>query len=209
MGTLGSGNHYLEVQRVAEIHDGDAARSFGLKSTKSSSASIAARAGSATRSAPSSCAKWRSPPRPRASRCPTASSPARDPLRGRTALPRRDARRDQLRARQPADPHPSHPQRVCRGAAGREPRAALRCLANTCKVEEHEVGGERRRLFVHRKGATRAFGPGHPDLPSVFQSTGQPVLIGGSMGTSSYVLAGTSRGMTEAFGSACHGADAA
>jgi tRNA-splicing ligase RtcB len=62
---------------------------------------------------------------------------------------------------------------------------------------------------VHRKGATRAFGPGHPDLPSVFQSTGQPVLIGGSMGTSSYVLAGTSRGMTEAFGSACHGADAA
>jgi tRNA-splicing ligase RtcB len=53
------------------------------------------------------------------------------------------------------------------------------------KVEEHAVDGERRPLFVHRKGATRAFGPGHPDLPAVFQSTGRPVLIGGSMGTAS------------------------
>ncbi|MFZ0257514.1 MAG: RtcB family protein, partial [Gammaproteobacteria bacterium] len=59
---------------------------------------------------------------------------------------------------------------------------------NTCKLEEHVVGGKRRRLYVHRKGATRAFGPGHPDLPDAFRPVGQPVLIGGSMGTSSYVL---------------------
>jgi len=77
---------------------------------------------------------------------------------------------------------------------------------NTCKLEQHVVDGRPRELFVHRKGATRAFGPGHPDLPDVFQATGQPVLIGGSMGTASYVLCGTARGMTEAFGSACHGA---
>jgi len=77
---------------------------------------------------------------------------------------------------------------------------------NTCKVEEHEVDGKRKQLFVHRKGATRAFGPGHPDLPAALMGAGQPVLIGGSMGTSSYILAGTASGMEQAFGSACHGA---
>jgi tRNA-splicing ligase RtcB len=77
---------------------------------------------------------------------------------------------------------------------------------NTCKIEEHEVDGVRRRLFVHRKGATRAFGPACPDLPEPLRTTGQPVLIGGSMGTASYILAGTTAGMGLAFGSACHGA---
>src|SRR5690606_18469437 len=77
---------------------------------------------------------------------------------------------------------------------------------NTCKVEEHRIGGQRRRLFVHRKGATRAFGPGHPDIPPELQATGQPVLIGGTMGTSSYLLTGTAEGMNLAYGSACHGA---
>ena len=68
------------------------------------------------------------------------------------------------------------------------------------------IDGQPRRLFVHRKGATRAFGPGHPDLPSAFQATGQPVLIGGSMGTASYILVGTEQGETMSFGSSCHGA---
>jgi tRNA-splicing ligase RtcB len=90
------------------------------------------------------------------------------------------------------------------------PRAELMLLYdvshNTCKVEEHDADGGRRRLFVHRKGATRAFGPGHPDLPEVFKRTGQPVLIGGTMGTSSYILAGTSEGEERSFSSSCHGA---
>jgi tRNA-splicing ligase RtcB len=77
---------------------------------------------------------------------------------------------------------------------------------NTCKEEVHVVDGKERRLFVHRKGATRAFGPGHPDLPSDLSALGQPVLIGGSMGTESWVLLGTADGMRLAFGSACHGA---
>jgi len=78
---------------------------------------------------------------------------------------------------------------------------------NTCKVENHVIEGRTRRLFVHRKGATRAFGPGHPDVPAALRETGQPVLIGGSMGTASYILAGTGFGADEqAFGSACHGA---
>jgi len=83
---------------------------------------------------------------------------------------------------------------------------------NTCKEEEHVVGGHRRRLFVHRKGATRAFGPGHPSLPPDLRAAGQPVIIGGSMGTASYILAGCASarggaaGTDTAFASACHGA---
>ncbi|HSH07483.1 MAG TPA: RtcB family protein, partial [Burkholderiales bacterium] len=77
---------------------------------------------------------------------------------------------------------------------------------NTCKVETHRVDGGTRRLYVHRKGATRAFGPGHPDLPEALREAGQPVLIGGSMGTGSYVLAGTRESEARAFSSACHGA---
>jgi tRNA-splicing ligase RtcB len=68
------------------------------------------------------------------------------------------------------------------------------------------MNGRTKKLYVHRKGATRAFGPGHPDLPRELRDAGQPVLIGGSMGTASYILAGTEHGMQLAFGSACHGA---
>jgi tRNA-splicing ligase RtcB len=77
---------------------------------------------------------------------------------------------------------------------------------NIAKIEEHVVNGERKRLLVHRKGATRAFPPHHPLIPVDYQLTGQPVLIGGTMGTNSYVLTGTSKGMAETFGSTCHGA---
>ena len=90
------------------------------------------------------------------------------------------------------------------------PKAELRLLYdvshNTCKVEAHQVDGRSRALHVHRKGATRAFGPGHPDIPEALRAIGQPVLIGGTMGTGSYILRGTAEGMTRAFGSACHGA---
>jgi tRNA-splicing ligase RtcB len=77
---------------------------------------------------------------------------------------------------------------------------------NTCKVEEHAVDGRPRSLFVHRKGATRAFGPGHPSLPEPLRAAGQPVFVGGSMGTASWVLAGTRESEARAFSSACHGA---
>ncbi len=90
------------------------------------------------------------------------------------------------------------------------PRADVRLLYdvlhNTCKEERHFVGGIERALFVHRKGATRAFGPGHPDLPPSLRDVGQPVLIGGTMGTESWVLIGTRESHRLAFGSACHGA---
>ena len=77
---------------------------------------------------------------------------------------------------------------------------------NICKFETHEMNGTKRDLYVHRKGATRAFGPGNPLIPEAYRSVGQPVLIGGSMGTGSYILAGTKASESQAFSSACHGA---
>lgn len=77
---------------------------------------------------------------------------------------------------------------------------------NVAKVEEHMVDGVQKTLLVHRKGSTRAFPPHHPLIPVDYQLTGQPVLVGGTMGTCSYVLTGTEQGMLETFGSTCHGA---
>jgi tRNA-splicing ligase RtcB len=77
---------------------------------------------------------------------------------------------------------------------------------NMAKVETHELDGKPARLCVHRKGATRAFGPGHVDLPGVYRDIGQPVLVPGSMGTSSWVMLGCQKAMDVSFGSTCHGA---
>jgi tRNA-splicing ligase RtcB len=77
---------------------------------------------------------------------------------------------------------------------------------NIAKVEEHTVNGKKMKLVVHRKGATRAFPPGHPELPGKYKKTGQPVLIPGDMGRASFVLLGTEKAMEETFGSTCHGA---
>jgi len=90
------------------------------------------------------------------------------------------------------------------------PKAQLSTLFdvshNTCKRESHQVEGQTKLLWIHRKGATRAFGPHHPSLPARYQSVGQPVIIGGSMGTSSYILAGNDPKQNPAFSSASHGA---
>ena len=77
---------------------------------------------------------------------------------------------------------------------------------NIAKIEEHELDGHKRMLCVHRKGATRAFPAGHPDVPKKYAQIGQPVLIPGDMGRVSYVLVGTEQAMKETFGSTCHGA---
>ncbi|KAK9751486.1 tRNA-splicing ligase RtcB [Popillia japonica] len=77
---------------------------------------------------------------------------------------------------------------------------------NIAKIEDHIVDGKPKKLLVHRKGSTRAFAPKHPQIPADYQEIGQPVLIGGTMGTCSYVLTGTETAMSETFGSTCHGA---
>jgi len=74
------------------------------------------------------------------------------------------------------------------------------------KIEEHRIEGKQIEVCVHRKGATRAFGPGSPEIPDVYRDIGQPVLVPGSMGTSSWVLLGTDGAMERTFGSTCHGA---
>ena len=77
---------------------------------------------------------------------------------------------------------------------------------NIAKFEDHEVDGVMRRLCVHRKGATRAFAPGRPELPRKYRDLGQPVVVPGDMGTASYLLLGTEEAMRQTWGSACHGA---
>ncbi len=85
-------------------------------------------------------------------------------------------------------------------------RTVYEVAHNIAKIEEHTIDGERRHVCVHRKGATRAFPPGHPQIPAAYRSIGQPVLIPGDMGRYSYVLVGTEQAMQETFGSTCHGA---
>jgi tRNA-splicing ligase RtcB len=137
-------------------------------------------------------------------RCPK-HSPARSALGGRYLGAMRAASNCALANRQILTHH------ARQAFAKLFPSAGLALLYdvshNTCKKETHGAGARKKVLFVHRKGATRAFGPHHADLPGEFAETGQPVLIGGSMGSDSYILAGTASPDGErAFGSACHGA---
>ncbi len=92
------------------------------------------------------------------------------------------------------------------GEAGGKLRVLYDVAHNIAKIEQHTVQGHMRRVLVHRKGATRAFPPGHPETPRVYREVGQPVLIPGSMGTASYVLVGAPGSMEQTFGSTCHGA---
>jgi tRNA-splicing ligase RtcB len=207
MGTLGSGNHYLEVQRVAGIYDEKIAAAFGLAvddvviSIHCGSRGLGHQIGTEFLKQMAVEASHHGiflPDRELAC-APIASDTGRRYLGAmRAAINCALANRQIL----------THLVRET--FARLIPAARLPLLYdvshNTCKIEEHEVDGRRRRLYVHRKGATRAFGPGHPDVPPALRAAGQPVLIGGSMGTASYILAGTARGMELAFGSACHGA---
>jgi tRNA-splicing ligase RtcB len=77
---------------------------------------------------------------------------------------------------------------------------------NVAKLETHRIGVRERRVWVHRKGATRAFPPGHPEIPAIYRGVGQPVLIPGDMGRASWVLAGAPGSMERTFGTTCHGA---
>src|SRR5215471_16445573 len=207
MGTLGSGNHYLEVQRVAEIHDADIARKFGLEtdavvvSIHCGSRGLGHQIGTDYLREMAIASKNAGIALPERE---LACAPIRSPVGQRYLSAMRAGINCALANRQIL----THLAREAFKSV--LPEAKLDLLYdvshNTCKLEEHRLDGHRRQLFVHRKGATRAFGPQHPELPPVFRDTGQPVLIGGSMGTSSWVLAGTERGMQEAFGSACHGA---
>ena len=207
MGTLGSGNHYLEVQRVAEIFDRPTAEVFDLTggdavvSIHCGSRGLGHQIGTEYLREMAIVAKDHGITLPdRELACAPIKSDVGQRYLGamRAAINCALANREII----------AH---LTRGVfAATLPEAQLRLLFdvshNTCKVERHDVAGERRSLYVHRKGATRAFGPGHEDLPAALAKVGQPVLIGGSMGTASYVLAGMAGNERRAFSSACHGA---
>jgi len=207
MGTLGSGNHYLEVQRVVEVCDDGIARAYGLAqddvvvSIHCGSRGLGHQIGSEfLKQMAVGAASYHIVLPDRELAC----APIDSALGRRYLGAMRAAINCALANRQIL----THLLRQV--FAEIFPQARLPLLYdvshNTCKVEEHEVDDRKRRLYVHRKGATRAFGPGHPDIPPALRAAGQPVLIGGSMGTASYILAGTERGMQLAYGSACHGA---
>jgi tRNA-splicing ligase RtcB len=207
MGTLGSGNHYLEVQAVAEIFDEDTARTFGLRLNEvvvtihCGSRGLGHQIGSEflkRMAAAAGSAGIALPDRELA--CAPINSELGQEYLGamRAGINCALANREIL----------GHFSRRVFGHFF--PNAELTLLFdvshNTCKVESHVVDGRRRDLFIHRKGATKSLGPGNLSLPEALRATGQPVLIGGSMGTGSYILAGETTSEAKSFSSACHGA---
>jgi tRNA-splicing ligase RtcB len=207
MGTLGSGNHYLELQRVERVFDERAAAAYGLFADQVlvsihcgsrglghqigteflvSLAKAASRLGIALPDRELACAPIRSP-------------------EGEEYLGAMNAAINCALANRQILAHLTR-----QAFARRFPLAKLDTLYdvshNTCKAERHKVDGRERLLYVHRKGATRAFGPGHAAIPAAYREVGQPVIIGGSMGTGSYILAGTKRSEERAWSSASHGA---
>ena len=206
IGTLGSGNHYLEVQRVTEVYDAQAAQAFGLKlddivvSIHCGSRGLGHQIGTEYLKRMAIAASQFGIELPDRE---LACAPIKSDIGQEYLGAMRAAINCALANRQVI----THLTR--QAFAQVVPHADLRLMYdvshNTCKEEEHVVDGVPRRLFVHRKGATRALGPGHPAIPEALRAVGQPVLIGGSMGTASYILVGTAQGMQQSFGSACHG----
>lgn len=207
MGTLGSGNHYLEVQVVRDIYEEQAARVMGLRkddvviSIHCGSRGLGHQIGTDyLKTLAAAAHHYGIMIRDRE----LVSAPINSP-QGRQYFGAMCAGINCALANRQIIAH------LVREVMNEMfPEALVKMLYdvshNTCKVERHEINGKMKRLYVHRKGATRAFGSGGRDLPVEYREMGQPVLIGGTMGTSSYILIGTDEGMKTAFGSACHGA---
>jgi tRNA-splicing ligase RtcB len=207
MGTLGSGNHYLEIQRVGRVFDTRVADTLGLREGE---AVVSIHCGSRGLGHQIGTDYLR---------LMVTEAP-----RHGIALPDRELACAPLESElgraylgaMAAGINCALANRQVITALTRDvlqeiwPAATLPLVYdvshNTCKEEEHVIGGQRRRLFVHRKGATRALAPGHAALPPDLADVGQPVLVGGTMGTASWVLTGTRDGERRSLSSACHGA---
>lgn len=207
LGTLGSGNHFLEIQAVDEVYDSNAAARFGLHQDQ-----IVVLVHSGSRGLGHQvCTDYLDEMQDGMRRygisvvdrqlacVPVRSPEGRNYLQGMAcaanfAFSNRQMMTHWIR------------EAFRRITGEGDLRIVYDVCHNIAKVEEHETGSGRKRVLVHRKGATRAFPAGHPALPEELRDIGQPVLIPGSMGTCSYVLVGTERAMAETFGSSCHGA---
>ena len=207
MGTLGSGNHYLEIQYVSKIYDQHTAQVFGLKKDL---VVITVHCGS----------------RALGHQIGTdyIHILAKASEKYGIYLPERELVCAPIYSKEGQDFYGAMVCGINCALANRQVLTHLirecfeeiypgSCLTlmydvshNTCKIETHEVNGEKLKLYVHRKGATRAFPPGSPEIPRKYQPVGQPVIVGGTMGTSSYILAGNTGDNENGFYSACHGA---
>ncbi len=211
VGTLGSGNHFLELQQVDAVYDEAAAEAFGLfegqfvvlihTGSRGCGYQICADALKIMQSARS---RYQINLPDRQLACVPLSSPE-----GRDYFSAMCAGSNFARANRQVITH------LVRESAMRVLEMSPYDLAldvvydvshNIAKIETHTVMGRKRKLAVHRKGATRAFPAGHPEVPELYRKVGQPVFVPGTMGTHSYVLVGTSRAMEETFGTVCHGA---
>ena len=206
-GTLGSGNHYLEIQEIAEVFDTAAAGAYGLAQGE---CVVTIHCGSRGLGHQIGTEFLRE-------MAVTAGDhgialPDRElacaPINSETGQRYIGAMRSAINCALANLQIIGHLMREVleRFWPGRELPLLFDVSHNTCKPEMHVVDGRRREVWVHRKGATRALGPGFDSLPAPFREIGQPVLIGGSMGTESWILAGMPSSETEAFSSACHGA---
>ena len=211
LGTLGSGNHFLEVQEVEEIFDEEAARAFGIFKGQ---VTVMLHTGSRGLGH-QVCTDFIEVMRGAARRYGIALA---DPQLA--AAPFRSTEgQDYFGAMQAAANYAWANRQALTGLTrdifssvfGLGEKALAMDLVydvahNIAKLEEHTIGGKKIMVVVHRKGATRAFGPGHADLPAAYSSVGQPVIVPGDMGRASYLLAGSEKAMAETFGSTCHGA---
>ncbi|HNW59277.1 MAG TPA: RtcB family protein [bacterium] len=211
LGTLGSGNHFIELGVVTEIHDAAAAATLGLHLDQ---VTLLIHTGSrglghqvcedSIKEMLHAAQKYRIELPDRQLCCAPLSSPeGQHYLAAMAAAVNFAFANRQLLAHQAGE--------ALMRALGISPRTlnlqiVYEVAHNIAKIEQHQFAGRQRKVCVHRKGATRAFGPNHPEIPAAYREIGQPVLIPGDMGRCSYVLTGTARAMQETFGSACHGA---
>jgi tRNA-splicing ligase RtcB len=207
VGTLGSGNHFLEIQVVSDVYDQAVAGAFGLQKDQ---IVVLIHTGSRglghqvctdyLEEMQEAMRKYQIQVVDRQLACvPVRSKEGQDYLKAMAAAANFAFANRQLIT------HWTR-QAFERIMGSDDLRIVYDVCHNIAKVEEHKVNGGRKKVLVHRKGATRAFPKGHPDLPKSYLEVGQPVLIPGSMGTCSYVLVGTEQAMEETFGSSCHGA---
>ncbi len=211
LGTLGSGNHFLEIQYVDQIYDPQLAKLFNLEKNKITIMIHTGSRGLGHQIATDylevmgrALRKYNIALPDRQLACAPINSPE-----GRDYISAMKGAANYAWANRQILMHWTR-ETVCRALNSSPEDLGLELIYdhahNIVKKEEHIVDGKKRILAVHRKGATRAFPPGHPELPTKYRSIGQPVIIPGDMGRYSYLLVGTKQAMTETFGSSCHGA---
>ncbi len=209
LGTLGSGNHYLEVQYVEKIFDAEAAAAFGLVedgivvSIHTGSRALGHQIGTDYQSDLRRASSKYGIPLPENE---LMAAPIRSPEGRRYIAAVRAGINCAFANRQAISGLVRQSLKRLFDLGDDRIRTLYDVGHNNLKMERHGAGKDARRLLVHRKGATRAFPAGRDEIPPRYRGVGQPVLVGGTMGTSSYILVGTERGMKETFGSAVHGA---